>query len=111
MSLLLCVFLPYLSPPCLSCFSSSLSITPFLLPPPLHFFPVFLLPLVSLLPFPPPSPTTAKTVQYNIARQMLTWSSIAFHLAVIINILVALFYPFDQGNKALRKPSQMSNVC
>ena len=109
MSLLLCVFLslPFSSLPLLLLFLSfrhSLlsSSSPSLFS---HF------PSISHLPPSLPLPPTAKTVQYNIARQMLTWSSIAFHLAVIINILVALFYPFDQGNKALRKPSQMSNVC
>lgn len=31
-----------------------------------------------------------------ISRHMSTWSSISFTLAVLINIIVALFYPFDQ---------------
>ena len=46
-------------------------------------------------------PFSAKYIQYNIARQMATWSSIAFYLAFTINLLVALFYPFDQGSKSL----------
>jgi len=49
-------------------------------------------------------PFSAKYIQYNIARQMATWSSIAFYLAFTINLLVALFYPFDQGSKSLGEP-------
>ena len=47
------------------------------------------------------SPFSAKSIQYNVARQMATWSSIAFYLAFTINLLVALFNPFDQGSKSL----------
>lgn len=33
---------------------------------------------------------------YWISRHMSIWSSISFTLAVLINLIVALFYPFDQ---------------
>lgn len=40
----------------------------------------------------------AKPIQKSIAQGMARWSSTAFYLGTIINILVALFYPFDKGN-------------
>ena len=33
---------------------------------------------------------------YWISRHMSTWSSISFTLAVLINLIVAIFYPFEQ---------------
>ena len=31
-----------------------------------------------------------------ISNQMLLWERISMHLAILINILVALFYPFSE---------------
>uniref|UniRef100_H3A1P5 Inositol 1,4,5-trisphosphate receptor n=1 Tax=Latimeria chalumnae TaxID=7897 RepID=H3A1P5_LATCH len=38
---------------------------------------------------------TAKPVFYWCSRNMSFWSSISFNLAVLINLLVAFFYPFE----------------
>uniref|UniRef100_UPI00358E2778 inositol 1,4,5-trisphosphate-gated calcium channel ITPR1-like n=1 Tax=Myxine glutinosa TaxID=7769 RepID=UPI00358E2778 len=35
---------------------------------------------------------------YQCAKNMTLWSSISFHLAVLINILVAFFYPLDTAS-------------
>lgn len=37
--------------------------------------------------------------QTTLTKNISRWSAIAFYLAVIINSLVALFYPFDKGSK------------
>lgn len=37
---------------------------------------------------------TAQPVLYWCARNMSVWSSISFNLAVLMNLLVAFFYPF-----------------
>lgn len=48
----------------------------------------------------PPGPSrgrlapTAQPVLYWCARNMSFWSSISFNLAVLMNLLVAFFYPF-----------------
>ena len=42
------------------------------------------------LPAPPAQP-----VLYWCARNMSFWSSISFNLAVLMNLLVAFFYPFS----------------
>jgi inositol 1,4,5-triphosphate receptor type 1 len=39
---------------------------------------------------------------YRISRQMSTWSSLSFNLAVLINLIVAFLYPFNQINNPLR---------
>lgn len=38
--------------------------------------------------------STAQPVLYWCARNMSFWSSISFNLAVLMNLLVAFFYPF-----------------
>jgi hypothetical protein len=40
------------------------------------------------------SVSTAQPVLYWCARNMSFWSSISFNLAVLMNLLVAFFYPF-----------------
>ena len=82
------------------------SLTCLFCPPPTFLPPFLHLPTFPPFSAPPPyhthcTPFSAKYIQYNIARQMATWSSIAFYLAFTINLLVALFYPFDQGSKSL----------
>lgn len=42
----------------------------------------------------PPAPP-AQPVLYWCARNMSFWSSISFNLAVLMNLLVAFFYPFS----------------
>ena len=41
--------------------------------------------------------------QSYLTKQISRWSTISFYLAVIINFLVALFYPFDKGSKLIGK--------
>lgn len=42
-----------------------------------------------------------RKVQCEIARHMSLWSHISFFLAVVINLLVSFFYPFDKGSQIL----------
>ena len=39
--------------------------------------------------------------QSSLTKNVSRWSAISFYLAVIINFLVALFYPFDKGSKLI----------
>lgn len=41
-----------------------------------------------------------------VPRNMSLWSSIAFTLAAITNLLVCLFYPFDKGSQLLGETHQ-----
>lgn len=53
---------------------------------------------------PPLSPfATEQPIAYDIAKHMRSWSSIAFYLAVAINLMVAFFYPFDKGSEYVGK--------
>jgi hypothetical protein len=38
-------------------------------------------------------------VQYFISSNIVNWSSMSFYFAVIINLIVVFFYPFDKGIK------------
>lgn len=38
-------------------------------------------------------------VLYWVSRHMSTWSTVAFNLAVLINVLVAIFYPFAEAQE------------
>lgn len=38
-------------------------------------------------------------VLYWVSRHMSVWSTVAFNLAVLINILVAIFYPFSEASE------------
>ena len=60
------------------------------------YLPLILLPSLSLF-------TTEQPIAYDIAKHMRTWSSIAFYLAVAINLMVAFFYPFDKGSEYVGK--------
>ena len=44
---------------------------------------------------------TAKPLQYFVARHMTAWWNIAFYLAIVINLVVALLYPYEHGNQVL----------
>ena len=44
---------------------------------------------------------TAKPLQYFVARHMTTWWNVAFYLAVVINLVVALLFPYEHGNQVL----------
>ena len=39
--------------------------------------------------------------QSYLTKHISRWSAVSFYLAVIINFLVALFYPFDKGSKLI----------
>ena len=53
---------------------------------------------------------TEQPIAFDIAHHMRTWSSIAFYLAMSINFLVALFYPFDKGSDYVGKPPSYPTV-
>ena len=36
-------------------------------------------------------------IQFEVAKRMSTWSSIAFFLAIAVNLIVAMFYPYMNG--------------
>jgi inositol 1,4,5-triphosphate receptor type 1 len=44
---------------------------------------------------------------YWFSSHMSLWSDISFNFAVLINILVAVFYPFNKGLKG--KASKLNN--
>ena len=46
---------------------------------------------------------TDSPTQYWIARQMSTWSLLTFFFAVVINVLVAFFYPYDKDRDFIGK--------
>ena len=46
---------------------------------------------------------TGHQVQYWMSRNIVNWSSMSFYLAVIVNIIVLLFYPFDIGSETISK--------
>uniref|UniRef100_A0A8C8RUA4 Inositol 1,4,5-trisphosphate receptor n=1 Tax=Pelusios castaneus TaxID=367368 RepID=A0A8C8RUA4_9SAUR len=46
----------------------------------------------------------AQPVLYWCARNMSFWSSISFNLAVLMNLLVAFFYPFKGGTEGTLEP-------
>lgn len=68
---------------------------------PSFLFP-YLLPSLTHLPtlVCPPPPLSGIPMQW-VPRNMSLWSSIAFTLAAITNLLVCLFYPFDKGSQLL----------
>ncbi|XP_070559179.1 inositol 1,4,5-trisphosphate receptor-like isoform X4 [Ptychodera flava] len=43
----------------------------------------------------------AQPLLYWFSSNMSLWSTISFNLAVLINLLVAFFYPFDEGTREL----------
>lgn len=38
---------------------------------------------------------SGQPVLYWVSRHMSTWSTVAFNLAVLVNVIVATFYPFE----------------
>ena len=42
-----------------------------------------------------------RSIQYEIAYLSRMWSSIAFHFALLINIIVGVTYPYEPSNKLL----------
>lgn len=56
---------------------------------------------------------TAQPVLYWCARNMSVWSSISFNLAVLMNLLVAFFYPFKgvRGGTSLRVQGRLPEAA
>lgn len=50
------------------------------------------------------------TWQSSLTKNISRWSAVAFYLAVIINFLVALFYPFDKGSKMIGWYHYLSDI-
>ncbi|TRY54966.1 hypothetical protein DNTS_020726 [Danionella cerebrum] len=54
----------------------------------------------------------AQPVLYWCSRNMSFWSNVSFNLAVLINLLVAFFYPLDGGNESeLHYPKLPQALC
>lgn len=47
---------------------------------------------------------------YYVSSQMSTWGSLSFNLAVMVNLIVALFYPFEQSANKLSLDTTWSAV-
>ena len=39
---------------------------------------------------------TENKLRYEVASRMTMWSSIAFFFAMVVNVIVALFYPYNR---------------
>ena len=48
-----------------------------------------------------------QTWLYWFSSHMSLWSDISFNFAVLINLLVAIFYPFDRGIQGISLSNQL----
>ena len=56
-------------------------------------------------------PSTDNKTQYWIARKMSSWSILTFYLAIVVNVLVGFFYPFDRDTAYIGMSKILQFTC
>ncbi len=66
---------------------------------------ILCLPLSSLQSLPPSNPPSLISLElpqlYKLSSNIALWSALSFYLAVVLNLIVLFFYPFQRGNQFL----------